>query len=237
MSQVPHSGAAHHDAAPAVTNDPQPRPEASPTPPAQESRAAEPASKKKHVIRIEHKVPGRVRMRIPGAKHNPAYLEMFQNVFMSIPGITKVKAKHDTGSIVIHYDLKREREFQAHFHHYCAQNDMSVHAALPGDEIGEIAKKIEAEAEFLAERSHTVRVAVDTIRKLDYQIKSLSGNTIDLKIVLVAGLAVVTFAEIGAEAATPMWVTLALFAANHFVELKHEGHAAPAAAPMSSAAR
>lgn len=202
-----------------------------------EAVAAKRAKKKKREIRIEHKVPGRIRMKIPSAKNNPEFLALFQNVFSSVNGITKVKAKPETGSIVIHYDLKREAEFQTHFHHCCAQNDMTVKAARPGDEIEEIAKKIEAEAEFLAERSQAVRATVDLFKKVDYQIKAMTGNTIDLKIVLVGGLAVATFVEIGAEAATPMWVTLGLFAVNHFVEMKQETRSQADSAPMLAAAR
>jgi len=191
------------------------------------TRSAHP-SKRKHKARIEHKTPGRIRMKIPSAKSNPEVLDVFVNAFSAVPGITKVNPKRETGSIVIHYDPKREAEFESHFHHCWHQHDMGAGggagagAARPGDEIEEIAKKIEAEAEFLAERSELVRATVDLFKGLDYQIKAVSGNTIDLKIVLVGGLAVATFVEIGAEAATPMWVTLALFAVNHFIEMKHD---------------
>jgi hypothetical protein len=186
--------------------------------------------KKRHAIRIEHKVPGRIRMKIHGAKDNPQFLNAFHNVFAAIPGIEKVKSKPDTGSIVIHYNPHREAEFQRHFSHCCAQHDMAVHSALPGDEIGEMAKKIEAEAEFLAQHSQAVRVTVDLFKKLDYQIKATTDNTIDLKIVLVAGLAVATFTQIGPDAATPMWVTLALFGVNHLIEMKQPGQAAAVSA-------
>jgi hypothetical protein len=208
-----------------------------------ESDEAAPAArsrKKKREVRIEHKVPGRIRMKIPSAKNNPEFLTLFQSVFSAIPGITKVKSKPDTGSIVIHYDPKHEAEFQTHFHRCCAQADMTVKAARPGDEIEEIAQKIEAEAEFLAERSEAVRATVDLFKKVDYQIKAMTDNTIDLKFVLVGGLAVATFVEIGAEAATPMWVTLGLFAMNHLIELKHDSRQpadpASAAAPRGAAA-
>ena len=56
-------------------------------------------------------------------------------------------------------------------------------------------------------------------KKVDRELKLASGNTIDLKLLLAGGLAVYTFFEIGADAATPMWVTLALFSLNHFAEL------------------
>jgi hypothetical protein len=189
--------------------------------------------KKKKTVRIEHKVPGRIRMKIPSAKDNPEFLATFQQVFATIPGVSKVHPKPDTGSIVIHYDPLREAEFEQHFHHHCAQQEVAVHSELPGNEINDIAKKIEAEAEFLAERSEAVRHTVDFCRKLDRQIRKTTDNTIDLKIVLVGGLAAATFVEIGMAAATPMWVTLSLFAMNHVLELKQEGR--PGTAPQAQA--
>ena len=62
-------------------------------------------------------------------------------------------------------------------------------------------------------------------------MKLTTGNAIDLKVLLAGGLAAYTFWEIGAEAATPMWVTLALFSLNHFAEL-HSGLPAMATVPV-----
>ena len=150
-------------------------------------------------------------------------LEVYKEVFMVIPGIISVKTKPATGSIIIQYDPKREQEFQHHFDQ-CCDNHMHMAQARPGDEIEEMASKIEAEAEFLAQRSQLVRYAVDAVKVLDHQIKDVTDNTIDLKIVVAVGLAAYTFMEIGAEAATPMWVTLALFSVNHFAELHGSAH-------------
>lgn len=183
--------------------------------------------KKTHEARIEHRVPGRIRIKIPSAKNNSEILDIYKAVFNRIPSITKVMPKCETGSIVIHYDPKREAEFQNHFHHWCMQQGVPFRVARPGDEIGEIANEIEAEATFLAERSEVFKAVVDLFKNLDYQIRVVTDNKIDLKIVLGGSLAAFTFIEIGAEAATPMWVTLALFAANQFIELKREAQPAP----------
>ncbi len=195
--------------------------------------------KKKHKAHIQHKVAGRVRMKIPTARGNPHVLEEFRTLFASVPGVTGVTTKAETGSIVVWYDPKREAELQHRFEHSAEHHTdghhITISAARPGDEIEEMAKKIEAEAEFLAEHSEVVRYTVDMFKGLDYQIKSATDNMIDLKIVLVAGLAVATFVEIGAEAATPMWVTLALFGVNHFIEMRHDSlPAAPAEVPDPS---
>src|ERR1700733_10518194 len=49
-------------------------------------------------------------------------------------------------------------------------------------------------------------------------ISTGSHNPIDLKIVLAVGIASFTIMEGGASAATPVWVTLAMFGLNHLIE-------------------
>lgn len=180
---------------------------------------------RKHHARIEHKTRGRIRMKVPHGKTNPEALERYRAAFAAIPGVLEVHAKPQTGSIIIHYDPNREIEFHRHFDQACDQHlTMATPNARPDDEISKIANEIEAEAEFLAAHSKVARATVDFCKALDRELKLATGNNIDLKIVLAVGLAAYTFLEIGGDAATPMWVTLALFSLNHFVEL-HTDHA------------
>lgn len=169
-------------------------------------------------------------MRIPHSKADPTILDAYQRIFSSIPGVAKVKAKPSSGSIVIHYDPAREAEFEKQLQACTTQHNMSLTSARPGDEIEAMASKIQAEAEFLAERSELAKSTVELCKKLDRELKLATGNTIDLKIVLAGGLAAYTFLEIGADAATPMWVTLGLFSLNHFAEL----HVPPLDEPASA---
>ncbi|HLY55926.1 MAG TPA: hypothetical protein VKS60_10245 [Stellaceae bacterium] len=213
------------------TDQPDQSGEAAPAPPAAHP-AKHHAKRHKHKAHIEHRVRGRIRMKVPAAASDPALLEQVCEAFSGIPGIASVTTKPHTGSIVIHYDPDREHEFEHHFNRVLEdhQHVDVVAAARPGDEVEEMARKIEAEAEFLAQRSEFARATVDFCKRFDAELKLATDNTLDLKIVLAGGLAVVTFVHIGAEAATPMWVTLALFSLNHFAELHHHP-AAPAPAP------
>ena len=187
---------------------------------------------KKRRIWVEHKVPGRIRMKVASLKVGPHVLDVCKSAFSGIPGITEIKLTPATGSIVIRYDPKCDAEFCDNFHLACTENHMSVAPYLPGDEIEEIARKIKAEAEFLAQRSKLSKTTVDLCKTLDRELKFLTGNAVDLKIALAGGLAVYTFMVIGAGAATPMWVTLALFSLNHLGEQQGAWPAptAPAAA-------
>jgi hypothetical protein len=104
-------------------------------------------------------------------------------------------------------------------------------------ELDKLANSIEAEAEFLARHSHSARVVVDFVKKLDREIKRATGNNVDLKIVFALAIIGFTVFEVGATSATPVWVTLAIFTVNHFIEmherqLHHGANATPAVAPV-----
>jgi hypothetical protein len=102
-------------------------------------------------------------------------------------------------------------------------------------ELDKITHSIEAEAEFLARHSHSARAVVDFVKMLDNEIKRATGNNIDLKIVFAVGIIGLTVFEVGATAATPVWVTLAIFTVNHFIQL-HENQAIAEQAPPSNVA-
>jgi hypothetical protein len=169
-------------------------------------------------LQIAHQVPGRVRMKIPGAKGNPELLQQISETFGVIPGIEQITVNPATGSVVLHYDAERHDEFHGTFQqHYHQAQGASSHP--PSTEIDDLARRIEDEAEFLARNSETARAVVDFVKKVDREIKLATNNTIDLKIVLAVGIIGVTVLEVGATAATPVWVTLAIFTLNHFLEM------------------
>jgi hypothetical protein len=177
-------------------------------------------------LRIEHQVPGRVRMKIPAGKRNPELLKQISDIFGVIPGIEEITVNPTTGSVVLHYDVDRHDEFHGTFQQHYAAHDAAHGAANGGlhgadTELDKLAGSIEAEAEFLAKHSHSARAVVDFVKKLDREIKLATNNTVDLKIVFAVGIIALTVFEVGATAATPVWVTLAIFTVNHFIEM-HE---------------
>jgi hypothetical protein len=165
-------------------------------------------------LQVAHQVPGRVRMKIPSGKGNPELLEEMKQTLSVIPGIEEVIINPATGSLVLHYDTDQHDQFHGHLVHHTG----GQHQPPPSNEIDALANKIQQEAEFLAENSHTARVVVDFFKHVDQQIKTGSHNTVDLKIVLAVGIASITIMEVGANAATPVWVTLAMFGLNHLIE-------------------
>jgi hypothetical protein len=179
-------------------------------------------------LSVAHQVPGRVRLKVPSAKGNPELLQRISDAFGVIPGIEQITVNPTTGSVVLHYDTDLHDEFHGHFHRHVRH----AHGyEPPATEIDEIARKIEEEAEFLAKNSEAARAFVDFCKRVDSEIKVASGNMIDLKILLAAGIIGFTVIEIGAAAATPVWVTLTIFALNHFIAM-HPHEQQPAGAPV-----
>src|SRR5215467_5491805 len=168
---------------------------------------------------VAHQVPGRVRMKVPAAKGNPELLQQIAETFAAIPGIERITCNPATGSVVMHYDVHRHDEFHGRFQDHVEQAGAS---APPLTDIDQFARGIEEEAEFLASHSQS-----------DREIRVATDNCVDLKIVLALGIIGFTVLEVGTAAATPVWVTLTLFALNHVIEM-HAPHAngGPAAAPV-----
>ena len=199
-------------------------------------------SKTKLNLKIEHQVPGRVRMKIPAGKNNPELLKQVSETFAIIPGIEHVTVNPTTGSVVLFYDVDQHDEFHGTFRgHYEAHGGNNGNGARHGadTELDKLTDSIEAEAEFLASHSHTARIFVDFVKGIDHEIKRATNNNLDLKIVFAVGIIGLTVFEVGATAATPVWVTLAIFTVNHFIQMheqqnmKAAAEAGPRMAPIN----
>ena len=170
-------------------------------------------------------------MKVPSAKGNPELLREIGETFSVIPGIERVTVNEVTGSVILHYDTDHHATFQ----NQLSQRFLSENQPYrpPLTEIDSLAQKIESEAEFLASHSESAKAIVDFFKHLDREIRTASGNVIDFKILLAAGIIGVTVFEIGASAATPIWLTLTIFSLNHFIEMHQpRGQLTPAPAPV-----
>lgn len=176
--------------------------------------------KVKHVLRMEHQTLGRVRMKFSSAKGNPELLDEIGRKFAGIVGVESCEVNPITGSVVLLYDERRHHDFHDHLSRHCAEHHGGATPRPPGTQLDDIARKIEDEAEFLAEHSHAAKSVVHICKYVDRHVKLATGNTIDLKIGLAGGIVALSLLEMGAFAATPVWLTLGVFSLNHFVELQ-----------------
>jgi len=176
--------------------------------------------KAKHALRMEHQTLGRVRMKFASAKGDPELLDEIGRRFASIAGVQSCEVNPITGSVVLVYDTQRHNDFHDHLRRHCEEHHGAAPPRPPGTELDEITRKIEDEAEFLAEHSHAAKSVVHICKYLDRHIKLATSNTVDLKIGLAGGIVALSLLEMGAFAATPVWLTLGVFSLNHFVELQ-----------------
>ena len=172
----------------------------------------------KHKIKIAHATRGRIRFKVRHGKGNPEVLNPVADAFRGIPGIERVDINPVTGSVVLSYDPDREIEFAGQFERRRAALE-GLSYRPPQTDIDKFADVVQQEAEFLAEHSAGARAFVDFFKRLDHEIKVATANNFDLKLALGAGVLAAVVLEVGATAATPVWVTLILFGANHYVEL------------------
>lgn len=172
-----------------------------------------------HRAQVTHHIPGRMRVKLPHAKGNRALLESVKKSISPLPGVRGVEVNPTTGSVLVHYDPKGPEDCASQLTAHAEREKLFMLAAPELTETDQIAAKIEAEAEFLAEHSETARTVVNLLKHLDEVIKRETNNTVDLKVLLPLGLAVYAFLEVGSEVATPLWVTLGIFSFNSFLRL------------------
>jgi Zn-dependent membrane protease YugP len=155
-------------------------------------------------------------MKVPSAKGNTALLHEIKQLFVSIPGVGDVTVNATTGSVILHYDPTQHSKFYEHFQDRYASHAVSP---LPATEVDSMFSTFQAEAEFLAERSHAARTVVGFCKAVDQHLRVVTNNTVDLKLLVAVTFVGLTLMEIGVVAATPMWVTVAIFALNHLAEM------------------
>ena len=173
----------------------------------------------RHRLRTVHHTKGRLRLKVPAARANPAVIEEICRSISSCPGVIGVQTNLRTGSIVVHYSSKAGIDFHEQLTDHGEKTGGFLLEPPELTEVDQVARQIELEAEFLSQHSETARVIVDAVKRMDARIKQATNNTVDLKVLLPVGLAVYSAAEIGLQASTPLWVTLGIFSFNSFVAL------------------
>jgi hypothetical protein len=190
----------------------------------------------RHRAQVAHHSKGRLRIRVPSAKGDPAALEQIRNALAPVHGVNEVIVNEAIGSITVHYDP----DCHVDFHRHLSETEGSHHEHLhippppaPVSEVDEAMEMLNKEAEFLSSHSHSAKVLFDMLRKFDAGLKKATDNNVDLKVLAPLGLAVYAFLELGFEAATPVWLTLGVFSFNHFVTLHAQTPTTHPAPPQS----
>ena len=171
--------------------------------------------------KVAHHVPGRVRIKVPSGRQNPRLLNEIKQALASAPGVGHVEVHPTTGSVIIHYrrNAAHPRSFRKELSDQGRSSGLFDLAPPDVTGVGDLEKKIEQEAEFLAAHSELARAVVNATEQLNLAIKRATDNNLDLKVLVPGVLAVYSALYVGAELSTPLWVTLGLFSFNSFLAL------------------
>jgi len=170
---------------------------------------------------VAHHIPGRIRIRIPAARGDPGLLEQIRIGAEAVSGVESVESNAITGSVLIRYSREACQDFEQRLS-AANHSGFELRSIRQGQKDG-------AAAGGRPETASTTANAISAAFKgFDSSIRTATDNTLDLKVLLplAAGAAAAFTAR---EAlATPLWLTLAIFAFSAFVVLH------PAAGPDQS---
>src|SRR5437868_5747006 len=124
--------------------------------------------------KLLHHVPGRLRLRLPFAKADPARLEAIQSALGELAGVRRVNANPTLGTVVVQYDPALFAEFPGALEKYV--EEQSLFTLVCEDSLPCISE---------ADRSIN-RV----FRGLNHSVQLALGNLINLKELLPFALAI-----------------------------------------------
>jgi cation transport ATPase len=172
---------------------------------------------------IAHHVKGRLRLKLPAGKNNADLLERIQRGLVQIPGADRIEVNLLTGSIVVQYEPSLHQGFRERLAAFATDAGLfALHeSASPdsNDETRQLVRDIQTEMEYLAKRSRAAETILSQARKANLAVKKATENSVDLNVLVPLGVATVSAVAIGLKAATPLWLTLAIFSFHSFVAL------------------
>lgn len=173
----------------------------------------------RHQASVAHHVRGRMRIKVRGGRQNPSIVRDIAASLASVRGVTRVESNVASGSVIVYYDHTAHDDFHQDLTASGIASGLFALAPPAFSEVDALAEKIEQEAEFLAAHSETARSIVNAAKAVNYGLRRLTNNNVDLKVLLPLGVAVYALAEHDPELSTPLWVTMAIFSFNSFVAL------------------
>lgn len=170
---------------------------------------------------VSHHSAGRVRLRIPSARHDAESLRRMAHATREVPGVRAAEYNPATGSLLIKYASDMVRDLGTF-------TDAISKAGIPLELVGALTG-----AEEIVEMRETSQLAsgVNSLfASLDQAIKYATDNQVDLKVLLPIGAAAVGLSLLrNPSISTPMWLTLALFSFSSYHSL-HGGTVTPGGA-------
>lgn len=166
-----------------------------------------------------HHVPGRIRIRLPFLKKNAETLAEVRRFLEGLEGVTSVQENVLTGSLLLHYDCDENADFYDRMMNSVKENFGLMAAAVPHLLAKGGLEAVELSALDGEVPSGASRLLGESFESLDRRIRRATDNGFDLKSLVPLGLLGAAVLRIGAQAATPLWVTLAIFSFSSFIAM------------------
>jgi Heavy metal associated domain 2 len=171
---------------------------------------------------VSHSIPGRIRIRVPDAKHNPALLEKLRESIVSAPGVKAVDCNPLTGSLLIRYSPAAHESVPA----FLSPRDGSAPPlSLDPPPSNPPRRKVPKGASRHQPHSEAAQAVIDFFRDLNETVMAATDNQLDLRIVLPIAAGVLAITLLPKATSTPLWLTLTIFAFSSFMVLHAPGSA------------
>jgi hypothetical protein len=161
---------------------------------------------------VAHHIPGRIRIRIPAARGYPGLLEQIHIVAESVCEVESVESNATTGSVLIHYSKDACQDFEPRLS-AASHSGFELRSIRQGQKDGTAA----------GGRSETISTTANAItaafKGFDTSIRTATDNTVDLKVLLRPAAATAAAFTAREALATPLWLTLVIFAFSAFMVL------------------
>jgi hypothetical protein len=170
-------------------------------------------------INVKHRIPGRIRLQVSGAKGQPDFFQQVDKVAKSVKGVRSVSTRPVTGSVIVDYD-NRDPEVEDRLKVALHEASTLLSFAIP--EVGEaeeIWKIAESDAEYIAEHSRIAASLIDAMESISQEVKRATHNIVDLKLLLPLGLAGYGLFFIDREKNSLAWSLLLLGSLHTFIVL------------------
>ena len=133
--------------------------------------------------RVVHVSPGRVRVKVPHAKHNPAVTQAIHERLAATPGISHVETNLLTGSILILFEAA-----EVALDEVMPGVAEALGAVLPGLEEEVIAGLLHPSANGSGSSQPLAHQITGLFGGLDRQLGSASGGMVDFRVLLPLSL-------------------------------------------------
>jgi hypothetical protein len=171
---------------------------------------------------VHHHIPGRVRFRVPAAKGEDQRLRELSSAIARVPGVNSVDYNPVTGSILIEYSPREYRDLGS-LDKILIESGIPIEVRLPvpQDDALLLRKKRHRHRQY--RKSQAAKVVDSFFSELDRDIRTATGNEVDLKFIMPLIVGILGLISLRRSGATPLWLTLMIFAFHSFLNLHAPG--------------